>query len=327
MSILVVENLSHSFGGRVIFEDVSFRLNRGEHVGLVGANGEGKSTFMNILTKKLEPEEGKVLWNKRVNVGYLDQHTVLDPAKTIRDVLKSAYDELYDIEQSITDDYMKMADMDEKEMNVLLEDIGERQSYLDQHDFYLIDSKIDEISRAFSIDALGLDTNVSNLSGGQRTRILMAKLLLQKPDILLLDEPTNYLDVEHIEWLKNYLINYENAFILISHDVPFLNTCINVVYHVDAPSITRYTGNYDNFVSVYETFPANSEIIARPFGFLASKSSSTRGRPCVISPPAIPPVWNVRIVSCVPGSPIDCAAIIPTDSPIDTKSLLASPIP
>lgn len=253
MSILVVENLSHSFGDRVIFEDVSFRLNRGEHVGLVGANGEGKSTFMNILTKKLEPEEGKVLWNKRVNVGYLDQHTVLDPAKTIRDVLKSAYDELYDIEQSITDDYMKMADMDEKEMNVLLEDIGERQSYLDQHDFYLIDPKIDEISRAFSIDALGLDTNVSNLSGGQRTRILMAKLLLQKPDILLLDEPTNYLDVEHIEWLKNYLINYENAFILISHDIPFLNTCINVVYHVDAPSITRYTGNYDNFVSVYET--------------------------------------------------------------------------
>ena len=78
MSILVVENLSHSFGGRVIFEDVSFRLNRGEHVGLVGANGEGKSTFMNILTKKLEAEEGKVLWNKRVNVGYLDQHTVLD---------------------------------------------------------------------------------------------------------------------------------------------------------------------------------------------------------------------------------------------------------
>lgn len=221
MSILVVENLSHSFGGRVIFEDVSFRLNRGEHVGLVGANGEGKSTFMNILTKKLEPEEGKVLWNKRVNVGYLDQHTVLDPAKTIRDVLKSAYNELYDIEQSITDDYMKMADMDEKEINALLEDIGERQSYLDQHDFYLIDSKIDEISRAFSIDALGLDTNVSNLSGGQRTRILMAKLLLQKPDILLLDEPTNYLDVEHIEWLKNYLINYENAFILISHDIPF----------------------------------------------------------------------------------------------------------
>ena len=143
MSILVVENLSHSFGGRVIFEDVSFRLNRGEHVGLVGANGEGKSTFMNILTKKLEAEEGKVLWNKRVNVGYLDQHTVLDPEKTIRDVLKSAYDELYDIEQSITDDYMKMTDMDEKETNALLEDIGERQSYLDQHDFYLIDSKID----------------------------------------------------------------------------------------------------------------------------------------------------------------------------------------
>ena len=153
MSILVVEKLNHSFGGRVIFEDVSFRLNKGEHVGLVGANGEGKSTFMNILTRKLEPEEGKVIWSKRVHVGYLDQHTVLEKGKTIRDILRSAYDELYEIEQSITDDYMKMADMSEDEMNALLEDIGERQSYLDQHDFYLIDSKVDEIAHAFSLDA------------------------------------------------------------------------------------------------------------------------------------------------------------------------------
>lgn len=253
MSILVVEKLNHSFGGRVIFEDVSFRLNKGEHVGLVGANGEGKSTFMNILTRKLEPEEGKVIWSKRVHVGYLDQHTVLEKGKTIRDILRSAYDELYEIEQSITDDYMKMADMSEDEMNALLEDIGERQSYLDQHDFYLIDSKVDEIAHAFSLDELGLESEVNNLSGGQRTRVLMAKLLLQKPDILLLDEPTNYLDVQHITWLKNYLMNYENAFILISHDIPFLNDCVNVIYHVETPSLTRYAGNYDNFVSAYET--------------------------------------------------------------------------
>lgn len=253
MSILVVDKLNHSFGGRVIFEDVSFRLNKGEHVGLVGANGEGKSTFMNILTRKLEPEEGKVIWSKRVHVGYLDQHTVLEKGKTIRDILRSAYDELYEIEQSITDDYMKMADMSEDEMNALLEDIGERQSYLDQHDFYLIDSKVDEIAHAFSLDELGLESEVNNLSGGQRTRVLMAKLLLQKPDILLLDEPTNYLDVQHITWLKNYLMNYENAFILISHDIPFLNDCVNVIYHVETPSLTRYAGNYDNFVSAYET--------------------------------------------------------------------------
>lgn len=253
MSILTVDKLSHSFGGRVIFEDVSFRLNKGEHVGLVGANGEGKSTFMNILTRHLEPEEGKITWSKKVNVGYLDQHTVLQKDKSIQDILKSAYDALFAIEQSITDDYMKMADMDEEQMNQLLEDIGERQSYLDQHDFYLIDAKVEEIAQAFSLAELGLDTSVADLSGGQRTRVLMAKLLLQKPDILLLDEPTNYLDKEHIDWLKNYLINYENAFILVSHDIPFLKDVINVIYHVEAPTITRYAGSYDSFVNAYET--------------------------------------------------------------------------
>lgn len=253
MSILTVDKLSHSFGGRVIFEDVSFRLNKGEHVGLVGANGEGKSTFMNILTRHLEPEEGKITWSKKVNVGYLDQHTVLQKDRSIQDILKSAYDALFTIEQSITDDYMKMSDMNENEMNQLLEDIGERQSYLDQHDFYLIDAKVEEIAQAFSLTELGLDTSVADLSGGQRTRVLMAKLLLQKPDILLLDEPTNYLDKEHIDWLKNYLINYENAFILVSHDIPFLKDVINVIYHVEAPTITRYAGSYDSFVNAYET--------------------------------------------------------------------------
>lgn len=252
MSILIVENVSHSFGGRVIFEDVNFRLNKGEHVGLVGANGEGKSTFMHILMRQLVPEEGKVIWNKRVNVGYLDQHTVLEKGKTIRSILQSAYANLYAIETSITDDYMKMSDMQEDEMQALLEDIGERQNYLDQHDFYLIDSKIEEIANAFDLKALGLDTDVTNLSGGQRTRILLAKLLLEKPDILLLDEPTNYLDVNHIAWLKQYLQNYENAFILISHDIPFLNAVINVIYHVETPTLTRYTGDYDNFVATYE---------------------------------------------------------------------------
>lgn len=252
MSILVVENLNHSFAGRVIFEDVSFRMNKGEHIGLVGANGEGKSTFMNILTQKLEPEQGKVIWSKRVKAGYLDQHTVLEKGKTIGDVLKMAYDSLFEIEQSITDDYMKMADISEEEMNELLEDIGTRQEYLEQHDFYLIDSKVEEVARAFGLLEYGLDKDVDDLSGGQRTRVLLAKLLLEKPDILLLDEPTNYLDKEHIDWLTRYLQEYENAFILVSHDVPFLNATTNVIYHVEAPKITRYAGSYDNFLKVYE---------------------------------------------------------------------------
>ncbi|MDO4500102.1 MAG: ABC-F family ATP-binding cassette domain-containing protein [Erysipelotrichaceae bacterium] len=252
MSILIVENLSHSFGGRVIFEDVNFRLNKGEHVGLVGANGEGKSTFMNILTRKLEAEEGKVIWSKRVKVGYLDQHAVLEKGKTIKDILNDAYIDLFDIEKSINDDYMRMGDMSEEEMNEVLEDIGTRQEYLEQHDFYMIDSKIDEVARAMGLFDYGLEKDVTELSGGQRSRVLLTKLLLEKPDILLLDEPTNYLDKEHIDWLKRYLQEYENAFIMVSHDIPFLNDTVNVIYHVEAPSLTRYAGNYDDFTKVYE---------------------------------------------------------------------------
>ena len=101
------------------------------------------------------------------------------------------------------------------------------------HDFYIIDAKVEEVARALGLTDLGLDNDVSDLSGGQRTKALLAKLLLEKPDILLLDEPTNYLDEEHIQWLRRYLLDYENAFILISHDIPFLNSVINLVYHME----------------------------------------------------------------------------------------------
>ncbi|MBR3841498.1 MAG: ABC-F family ATP-binding cassette domain-containing protein [Erysipelotrichales bacterium] len=252
MSILVVENVNHTFGGRVIFEDVSFRLNKGEHVALVGANGEGKSTFMNILTSKLIPDEGKIQWSSKVKVGYLDQHTVLEKGMTIRQVLQNAFDDLFTYEAEINDMYMKMCDASEDEMNAMLEEIGELQSLLDTHDFYNLDIKIEEVARALGVMDYGLDRTVDELSGGQRTKILLCKLLLEKPDILLLDEPTNYLDKEHIDWLTRYLQEYENAFILISHDVPFLNDVVNVVYHVENSSINRYAGNYDEFVRVYE---------------------------------------------------------------------------
>jgi len=252
MSICVVEKLSHGFGGRIIFEDVSFRLNKGEHVGLVGANGEGKSTFMKMLTRNLDPDEGKIIWSNKVKVGYLDQHTVLEKGLSIRDVLKTAFDDLVVLEKEIEEAYNKMCDCSEEEMNELLEFVGEAQDTLEHRDFYLIDSKIEEVARAIGIDDYGLDRDVDDLSGGQRTKVLLGKLLLEKPDILLLDEPTNYLDEQHIVWLKTYLQEYENAFILISHDIPFLNDVVNVIYHVDAPKLTRYTGNYDEFKRVYE---------------------------------------------------------------------------
>ena len=251
MSILNVEKLTHGFGERAIFNDVSFRLLKGEHIGLVGANGEGKSTFMNIVTGKLQPDEGKIEWSKNVKVGYLDQHTVLEKGMTVREVLRKAFDDLFVAEARMNELYMAMGDADETSMNAMLEEVGEIQERLDSHDFYILDAKIDEVARALGVVAFGMDSDVSELSGGQRTKILLAKLLLEKPDILLLDEPTNYLDVEHIEWLKRYLQEYENAFILISHDIPFLNSVVNLIYHMDNQELSRYVGDYDQFQEVY----------------------------------------------------------------------------
>ncbi len=251
MSILNVEHLSHGFGDRAIFHDVSFRLLKGEHIGLVGANGEGKSTFLNIVTGKLMPDEGNVSWSKNVRVGYLDQHAVLKQGMTIREVLQGAFEWLYSQEERMNEICAQMGDADEATMDAMMEELGVIQDMLEMHDFYNIDAKVEEIARAFSLDELGLDRDVTELSGGQRTKVLLAKLLLEKPDILLLDEPTNYLDEQHIEWLKRYLNEYENAFILISHDIPFLNSVINLIYHMENQELNRYVGDYDKFMDVY----------------------------------------------------------------------------
>jgi ATPase subunit of ABC transporter with duplicated ATPase domains len=254
-----VKDLNHGFGDRAIFENVSFRLLKGEHIGLIGANGEGKSTIKNIITGKLMPDEGTVEWAKNVRVGYLDQHTVLEKGMTIRDVLKSAFSFLYEMEESMNQMYDQMAEADDTEMARLMEETGTIQELLSQHDFYMIDAKVEEVGQALGLKDIGLERDVTELSGGQRTKVLMAKLLLEKPDILLLDEPTNYLDESHIEWLKRYLQEYENAFILISHDIPFLNSVVNLIYHMENCALDRYPGDYDHFQEVYAAKKAQLE--------------------------------------------------------------------
>ena len=252
MSILNVKNVTHGFGSRSILENVSFRLLKGEHVALVGANGEGKSTFLNIITGKLMPDEGLVEWSNRVTVGYLDQHSALTPGTTIRENLRLAFDNLFALEQEMLAAYDKMGEASDEEVTKLMEDAAEIQNILDTSGFYILDSKIDEVAQGLGLSDIGLDKKVDELSGGQRTKVLLTKLLLQNPSILILDEPTNYLDVNHIEWLKRYLQNYENAFMLVSHDVPFINEVCNLIYHVENCELTRYVGNYDEFVRLYE---------------------------------------------------------------------------
>ncbi len=252
MSILTVKNVTHGFGGRDLLDDVSFRLLKGEKVGLIGANGEGKSSFMNIITNKLTPDEGIITWSKRVRVGYLDQHSVLEKGQTARNILEGAFKYFYDIEAQLGEEYMKMGDPDSYDIDEVMNEVNELQEIIDSSDFYMIDSRIDQVAKGLGIFAI-LEQDVTDLSGGQRTKVLLAKLLLEKPEILLLDEPTNYLDEEHIAWLERYLVEYENAFILISHDLEFLNKVINIIYHLENQVLTRYVGKYEDFQRSYET--------------------------------------------------------------------------
>ena len=291
MSILNVEHLSHGFGDRAIFTDVSFRLLKGEHIGLIGANGEGKSTFMNIITGSLTPDEGKVEWAKNVRAGYLDQHTVLKKGMTIREVLKSAFSFLFELEEEMNVICERLGEASEEEMTAMMEELGTIQDLLTAHDFYIIDSKVEEIGHAFGLDEIGLDRDVEELSGGQRTKVLLGKLLLEKPDILLLDEPTNYLDQEHIEWLRRYLQEYENAFILISHDIPFLNSVVNLIYHMENQRLDRYVGNYDRFLEVHEAkknqleaaYKKQQQEIARLQDFVARNKARVATRNMAMS--------------------------------------------
>ena len=171
---------------------------------------------------------------------------------SIRDVLRTAFQYLYDQETEMNALFAKMAEVDADELEALLEETGQMQEELTNNDFYIVDSKVDEVANGLGLNEFGLDRDVHDLSGGQRTKVLLGKLLLEKPDILLLDEPTNYLDVEHIDWLRNYLQNYANAFILISHDIPFLNSVIQLIYHMENQQISRYSGDYDEFLRVHE---------------------------------------------------------------------------
>ena len=251
MSILDVSNVSHGFGSRKILEDVFFLFLIGKNVGFLGATGEENSIFLILFTGKMIPDEGDVKWCNHITTGYLDQFSTLEKGKSIRDILRTAFAHMFELEAEMMGLYEKMGNCDPEEMDAILEEVGEIQTILDSGDFYNLDSKIEEYASGLGLMEIGLDRDVTELSGGQRAKILLAKVLLENPMILILDEPTNFLDENHIEWLKKFLQEYENAFILVSHDIPFLNDVTNVIYHIENAVLTRYTGDYYQFQEMY----------------------------------------------------------------------------
>lgn len=243
MSLLEITGLSHSFGDNTLYKKADLTLNRGEHMGIVGQNGAGKSTLVKICTGQVIPDAGRIIRQPGTTLGYLDQYARMDNTLTMEAFLKSAFSGLYEAETKMNILYEQAASGKPD----VLESAARYQEYLELHDFYLIDIKIQQVAGGLGLLSVGLTRPIGQMSGGQRAKVILAKLLLQKPDILLLDEPTNFLDKEHVDWLADYLRGLENAFLLVSHDNSFLEKTVNRICDIDNETIRKYCGTFSEF--------------------------------------------------------------------------------
>ena len=207
MSLLEITNLSHSFGDKILFKNTEMTINKGEHIGLVGQNGTGKSTLIKICTDQIIPDEGQMIWQPEISIGYLDQYARIDQDMTMRVFLKQAFKALYEMEIEMNELYEKSVDGN----TAFLKQAAYYQEQLEQKNFYMIDTYIEQVAQGLGLLSIGMERSLKEMSGGQRAKVILAKLLLEKPDVLLLDEPTNFLDQEHISWLAEYLSGLDNA--------------------------------------------------------------------------------------------------------------------
>ena len=253
MSILKINNLSHTFENKQLFKNASFDINNGEHVGIVGLNGAGKSTFINIIAGNISYDAGEVIWLNGIRYDYLDQHADIDRDKTVIEYLKTAFDYLYELEKKLNALYAEMADTtDEDKLEKLINKSNRMLEQLESEGFYEIDSRIKKAAGGLGVAAIGYDKKIGTLSGGQRAKVMLCKLILENPDVMLLDEPTNFLDVEHIDWLEKYLCLLKKTYIVISHDTDFLDAVCDHIVSIENGSIRKYTGNYSQFVAQHD---------------------------------------------------------------------------
>lgn len=286
MSILEISNLKFGYNDINLFNNLEMKLYNEDHMGLVGANGVGKTTLMNLIAHKFDPDEGKIEWLSGVDFSYLDQHLKVYDDLTIKDYLYKVYDNLFEKEKEMQTLYKNLESADEKDYDKILNKAYNIENYLEENGFYLIQSKISNV-----INGLGInyDENwvLRKLSGGQRGKIFLAKMLLEEKDVLLLDEPTNFLDVTHVEWLTKFLTTYKHAFIVISHNTDFLDGVCNVICDLENKKITRYKGNYTSYLSQKEMrdkqyemqYAAQQKFIKKTQDFIDKnivRASSTR---------------------------------------------------
>ena len=244
---LKVENLSISFDKKLLYQNAGFSVNRGEKIGVVGSNGTGKTTLIKILNGSLIPDSGNIEFEKSIKVGFLDQYLRIDKNLTIKEYLDTAFQELNDANLKLTEVQKEVSKANEDEMEELLELMDNLQERLSFSNYYAKDSLIAKFSVGLGVASYGMDTLISKLSGGQKVKVILVKLLLENPNFLILDEPTNFLDTIHVDWLVKYLKEYKGTVLMVSHNQEFLNDVCTHILDIDYKTITKYRGNYDEY--------------------------------------------------------------------------------
>ena len=242
--ILSCQNISISFGTDEILKNASFHIEEYEKAAVVGINGAGKSTLLKIIMKQLEPDSGIVSIAKDKTVGYLAQNEVMDSSRTIYEEVLSAKQPVIAMEQEIRQMEEKMQEVPQQELGAFMEKYERLVHQFELADGYTYRSEVTGVLTGLGFSEADFDKTQAELSGGQKTRAALCRLLVTRPDILLLDEPTNHLDMESIQWLENYLLNYKGAVLIVSHDRYFMDKIVSKVIEVFQHQVNSYSGNY-----------------------------------------------------------------------------------
>ncbi|WP_281191869.1 ribosomal protection-like ABC-F family protein [Staphylococcus felis] len=250
MNILNASNVSKSYLEETLFDNIKITLNSGDIIGLVGRNGEGKTTLLKALAGLESLSHGVISWKKNVRIGFLNQIPEYEKNTTVYQCMKSVFQELNAISKQLETIENKMTEGIE-DINILMSHYGELQTYYEENGGYEIDAKLRKVTHGLNIAHL-LEKEWGNLSGGERTKVALAQLLVKPTDLLLLDEPTNHLDINSIEWLANYIKNYEGAAVIVSHDRYFLDETVNQIMEIDQKKLHTYNGNYSYFIEERE---------------------------------------------------------------------------
>ncbi|ADD01843.1 ABC transporter related protein [Thermoanaerobacter italicus Ab9] len=248
MAIITVNNVTKSYGIDIILQNISFIVNEKDKIGVIGKNGAGKSTLFNLLAGFTEPDSGAISISAN-KIGYLQQNTLIDSEKSIYEEVKTVFVEIFQLEKQIKSLEEKISQTKDSHLldKLFLEYSFLTDKYMEL-DGYSVESKIRGALNGLGFDVSQFDTPVSNLSGGQKTRLMLAKTLLSNPDVLLLDEPTNHLDISSIEWLEQYLKFYSGTILIISHDRYFLDKIVSRIFEIENTKLSVYEGNYTEYL-------------------------------------------------------------------------------